>query len=512
MGDFGWVQDIEVDYVVVFFSCCVVIVVIVVSFYVVCYNRWFFIGVGYDLMQWCFYCVQCNFDIDVLIFVLIGQVSEFCCNVNQCYVVVSYYVFFNCSMGCVQGVVDVCFFFFYFNFGSCIDFDYCYVVSQFSDMFLQFFMIVVGGCFFDLFMDLSYVVLDCGFFVNVIDDGGGVFVDNYVFCLVQVFQSCFFQFYIDFFRDNGIVSQSSDVLQYSFMMVVEVWCFYCSYFNDVVYGVNYQGCQCFVFNVFSDDDQWFVSFCYGFQNWQYFVDVGDFFVSQQDEWVFQFNGIGVWFVDEVWRQVVVVELYIFNYVQFVFQIGIVFNGDYVFFINFIYCFCDQFINGFVGVSGDGIYLSDSFGVRVWNGQCFQFFYCSQYCFVDIVFQIYWVYVCSNSFQIFVYDSLSQYGCGGGVVVCCVVCFRGNFFYYLCVYVFEFVFQFDFMCNGNIIFGDGWCVEGFVQNYVMVFWVQGYFNCICQYVYVVQYFYMSVVIEFYVFCCYFFYFLNLFRVV
>lgn len=453
--------------------------------------------------------MQCNFDIYVLVFVLIMQVSQFRCYVDQCNIIISNYVFFYCSMGCVQGIFNVCFFFFYFNFGSSIYFDNCNVVCQFCYVFLQFFMVVVRSCFFNLLMDLSNMVLDCSFFIYVIDDSGGVFVDYNMFSLIQVFQGCFFQFYIDFFRDYGIVSQGCDILQYSFMMIVEVWCFNCSDFYDVMYGVNNQSCQCFVFYIFSDDQQWFVCFGNSFQNWQYFVDVGDFFVSQQDEWVFQFYCVSFWFVDEVRRQVVMVELYIFNYVQFVLQIGIVFNGDNVFFIDFVYCFSDQFIYGFVGVSGDGINLSNCFRVRVWYGQCFQFFNCSGNCFVDIMFQVYWVYVCSNSFQIFSDDSLSQYGCSGGIVVCSVVCFRGNFFYYLCIYIFEFVFQFDFMSNGNIIFGDGWCIERFIQNYVMVFWIEGNFYCICQYVYVVQYFYMSVVIEFYVFSCYYFYFLNLY---
>ena len=412
----------------------------------------------------------------------------------------------------MQGVVDACFFLFHFNFGSRTDFDYCYAASQFSDTFLQFFTIVVGGRFFDLLTDLSYAALDCGFFANAIDDGGGVFVDNHAFRLAQVFQSRFFQLHTDLFRDNGTASQSSDVLQHSFTTVAEARCFHRSHFNDAAHGVNHQGRQRFAFNVFSDDDQRFASFRYGFQNRQHFADVGDFFVSQQDERAFQLNGTGVRLVDEVRRQVAAVELHTFNYVQFVFQTGTVFNGDHAFFTNFIHRFRDQFTDGFVGVSGDGTYLSDSFGVRARNGQRFQLFYCSQYRFVDTAFQIHRVHACCNSFQAFVHDSLSEYGCGGGTVACCVVRFRGNFFHHLRAHVFELVFQFDFTCNGNTIFGDGRRAEGFVQNHVTAFRAQGHFNCICQYVYAAQHFYTSVVTEFYVFCCHFFYSSNSFRVV
>jgi hypothetical protein len=49
-------------------------------------------------------------DTDVLIFVLTGQASEFRRNANQRYAAASHHAFFNRSTGCVQGVVDACFF------------------------------------------------------------------------------------------------------------------------------------------------------------------------------------------------------------------------------------------------------------------------------------------------------------------------------------------------------------------------------------------------------------------
>lgn len=74
-------------------------------------------------------------------------------------------------------------------------------------------------------------------------------------------------------------------------MVVEVWGFDGYDFDDVMDGVDYQGCQCFVFDFFGDDQQWFVGFGDVFQYWQQVMDVGDFFVVQQDEWVIQVSGL-----------------------------------------------------------------------------------------------------------------------------------------------------------------------------------------------------------------------------
>ena len=135
------------------------------------------------------------------------------------------------------------------------------------------------------------------------------------------------------------------------------------------------------------------------------------------------------------------------------------------------------------------------------------FYDFSHRFVDTTFQVHRVHARSNSFQTLSDDSLSQYSCSGGTVACSVVRFRGNFFHHLRTHVFELVFQFDFTCNGNTIFGDGRRAEGFVQNYVTAFRAQGHFNCICQYVYAAQHFHTSVVTEFYVFSCHYLYSLN-----
>lgn len=123
------------------------------------------------------------------------------------------------------------------------------------------------------------MVFNCFLVVVIVNNSCVVFVDNYVFSSIQVFKLYFFKVQINFFRDYCIVSQDSDVLKYCFMMVIEIWCFNCCNFNNIVYVVNYQCSKCFVFNIFSDNYQWFISFCYVFKGRKQFVDVRNFFVN-----------------------------------------------------------------------------------------------------------------------------------------------------------------------------------------------------------------------------------------
>ena len=459
------------------------------------------------MTQWGFHCAQRNFDTYVLVFVLTFQAGNFRCYANQRNATTSNHAFFYRSTGSVQGIFNAGFLLFHFNFSRSTNFDNRNAACQFRYALLQFFTVIVGSCFFDLLTNLSHATLDCSFVAHAIDDGGGIFVDNNAFRLAQIFQSCFFQLHTDLFRDNGTPGQGSDILQHCFTTIAEARCFNRSDFHDTAHGVNNQSCQRFAFNIFSDDQQRFACFRYSFQNRQHFADVGDFLVSQQDERAFQFYCASFRLVDEVRRQIATVELHTFNHVQFVLQTGTVFNGDHAFFTDFVHRFSDQFTYGFVGVSGDGTNLSNSFRVGARYGQCFQFFNSSSDSFVDTTFQIHRVHARSNGFQTFSDDGLSQYGCGGGTVTCSVVRFRGNFFHHLRTHVFELVFQFDFTCYGNTIFSDGRCTERFIQNYVTAFWTEGNFHCICQYVYAAQHFHTSVVTEFYVFSCHFLFPLN-----
>ncbi|CNU94829.1 Uncharacterised protein [Salmonella enterica subsp. enterica serovar Bovismorbificans] len=407
----------------------------------------------------------------------------------------------------MQGIFNAGFLLFHFNFGRSANFDYRNAACQFRYALLQFFTIVVGGRFFNLLTDLSNTALDGSFFTHAINDGGGVFVDHNTFRLTQVFQGCFFQLHTDLFRDYGTAGQGSDILQHRLTTIAEARCFNRSHFHDATHGVHYQGSQRFAFNIFSDDQQRFACFCNGFQNRQHFADVGDFLISQQDERAFQFYCASFRLVDEVRRQVAAVKLHTFNHVQFVLQTGTVFNGDDAFFTDFIHRFRDQFTYGFVGVSGDSTYLSNRFRVGARYGQRLQLFNRRSNRFVDTTFQVHRVHARSNGFQAFGNDGLRQYGRGGGAVACSVVRFRGNFFHHLRAHVFKLVFQFDFTRYGNTIFSDSRRTERFIQNHVTAFRTEGYFHCICQYVYAAQHFHTSVVTEFYVFSCHFLFPLN-----
>ena len=95
------------------------------------------------------------------------------------------------------------------------------------------------------------------------------------------------------------------------------------------------------------------------------------------------------------------------------------------------------------------------------------------------FRFHRVHAGGNSACAFADDRLSQNGGGGGAVACFVIGLGSNFAHHLCAHVFELVFQFDFLRDGNTVLGDARCAEGFVDNDVAAFRAKRHFDCISE---------------------------------
>src|SRR5690606_7914155 len=180
----------------------------------------------------------------------------------------------------------------------------------------------------------------------------------------------------------------------------------------------------------------------------------DFLVEQQDERVFQQDGLLVRIVDEVGRQVATVELHAFDDVEFVFQRLAVFYRDHAFLANFFHGFSDAVTNGGIAVGGDGANLRDFLGGGAGLGDFLQFFNGCADSLVDAALQVHRVHASGNELHAFANDSLGQHGCGGGAVTGVVGGLGSHFLNHLCAHVHELVFQFHFLGHGHTVLGYG----------------------------------------------------------
>ena len=79
----------------------------------------------------------------------------------------------------------------------------------------------------------------------------------------------------------------------------------------------------------------------------------------------------------------------------------------------------------------------------------------------------------HQFDAFGEDLSGQDGGRRGAVAGHVGGLAGDLFDHLRAHVFELVFELDFFGDGNAVFGDGRCAEGFVQYDIAAFGAQGH---------------------------------------
>lgn len=219
---------------------------------------------------------------------------------------------------------------------------------------------------------------------------------------------------------------------------------------------------------------------------------------QQDVRLLQVSQHFVSVGDEVRRQVATVELHAFNDFELGFQRLGFLDGDNTFVADFLHGFGNVLTDLLVAIGGNGADLCNFFRSRDGLGRSFQRLDSFSSSKIDAALQIHRIHAGSNCFCAFLDDGLSQNSCGCCAVTSDVVGFGSNFTHHLCAHVFELVFQFDFLGNGNTVFGDTRSAEGFVENNVTAFRAEGYLYSVCQGVHAFEHALTGVGGEFYFF--------------
>src|SRR5690606_6243364 len=141
------------------------------------------------------------------------------------------------------------------HFGGSANLVYGNTARQFGQTLLPVFLAVIGSGFFLLSAALGNTVFVVGLSSSTVDDSGVVLVDLHALGLTQVLQGSGFQIQTHFFADHGTAGQDGDILQHGLATITEARGLDRSHLDDAAHVVDYQGSQCFTFNVLGDDHQ-----------------------------------------------------------------------------------------------------------------------------------------------------------------------------------------------------------------------------------------------------------------
>jgi len=379
----------------------------------------------------------------------------------------------------MERVFHAGFLFLHFGFGRGADFNHGHAADQFGQPFLKFLAIVIGGGLFDLGADLFDAAFQFGALSCAVDDRGVVLVDGDLLGASEVFDFHVLQFVAHVFGNHLAAGEDGDVFQHGLAAIAEAGGFNGRHMQRAADLVDHQGGQRFAFDVFGDDEERAAHFGDLFEDRQQIFHSADFLFIDQDERVFQRDNHLVGIRDEIGGQVAAVELHAFHDLQFRFEPFGLFHSDDAFLADLVHRAGDDVADGFIVVGGDSADLGDFFLVLGGFAHFAELFDDGFHGLVDAAFHVHGIGACGDGFNAFAVNGLGQDGGGGGAVACYVAGLAGHFLDHLRAHVFKFVFEFDFLGDGDAVLCHGGRAKALVNNHIAAFGAEGYLHGIGQ---------------------------------
>ena len=411
-------------------------------------------------------------DADLLVVVGGGQLVQAASGVDQGDAAARHDAFLDRRAGGVHGVVDAVLTLLDFHLGGAAHTDDGDPAGQFGQTLLQFFAVVIGGGFLDLGANLPAARFDVAFFADAVDDGGLVLGDVHPLARPQHVEGDVLQLDAEILGDDGATGQDGDVLEHGLAAITEARRLDGGDLQAATQLVDDQGGERLALDVLGDDQQRTAGLHHRFQDRQHGLQVGQFFLVQQNVRVVQLGDHFVGVGDEIRREIAAVELHAFDDIQFGGQAFGLLDGDDTLVADFFHRLGDHFADLTLAIGGDGADLGDFGRGRdffrrlakraddVFDGD------------VDAALEVHRVHAGGDGFRALAHDGLGQNGRGGGAVTGVVIGLGGHFADHLGAHVFELVGQFDFLGDGHAVFRDARRAKGFVEHDITALGAEG----------------------------------------
>ena len=381
----------------------------------------------------------------------------------------------------MQRIFNTGLFLFHLDFGCSTDLDDRHTAGQLGNAFLHFFFVVIRGGFVDLYTNLVHPCFDLAGRTCTIDHRGVFLANLDTLRGAKILQRRAFEAHTDLLRDHFATGQNCDVLQHGFTTVTESGRFHCAHLNDATHVVHHQRGQRFAFDVLGNHEQRTPCFGRRLKHRQHVANVRNLLVVNQDQRVIHISLHRILIVNEVGRQITAVELHAFYDIQLIIETLAFFDRNHTFFANFFHRFSNDAADGFVCVGRHRADLGNFLVIRTGLGNLSQLFNRSLHGLVDTPFEIHRVHTGGNRFKTLAQHGLGQYRRGGRAVARYVGSLGSNFLDHLGAHVFEFIFELDFLCNRDTVFGDGRRTKRLVEHNVTALGAQRNFYGVCKHV-------------------------------
>ena len=217
--------------------------------------------------------------------------------------------FFDRRTRGVQGVFDAGLLLLHFGFGAGADRDDRHAAGELGQPLLELLLVVLALGRFDLVANLLDAVLDVGLLAGALDDRRVVLVDRDLLGPAQLLELEVLELEAQIFADQRAAGEHGDVAEHGLAAIAEAGRLDGADVEHAAELVDDQRRQRFAFDIFGDDQQRLARLGDLFQQRHQLAQVADLLLVNQDQRVFEQAVHLGRTVDEVGRDVALVELH-----------------------------------------------------------------------------------------------------------------------------------------------------------------------------------------------------------
>ena len=252
-------------------------------------------------------------------------------------------------------------------------------------------------------------------------DNSRIFVHSDFGCLTQGSHSSILEFQTKIFCDDCSACQNGDIFQHRLATVTKAWRLHCYDIECSTDFVENQGRQGLTIHIIRNDEKRSIRLENFFQKRKNVLDVGNLFICNENEWIFQIRHHFFIVCYHILGEVAAIKLHPFYHFQLCFHTAGFFDGNDTIFTHALHGFRNV-VSYFFRTGRYGRYLGDSFLIGNGLGDGLQFFHCCCDCLFNPAANTDRVGSGSHIFQAFANDGLGQNSCGGRSVSCDVIGF------------------------------------------------------------------------------------------
>src|SRR3954470_11705520 len=220
--------------------------------------------------------------------------------------------FLNGRTRCVERVFNAGLFLLHVRFARCANRDDRDAARELGEPFLQLLAIVVARRSFDALTNLLDALLHVFALPGALDDRRVILADRDLLGAAELLKRDVLELLAEVFADHGSAGERRDVGQHCLAAITKAGRLHGTHVEHAAELIDDERRERLAFDILSDDHERLPLLARLFQNWEHLAEIADLLFVDQDVCVFENALHGCRLVDEVWRQVALVELHAFD--------------------------------------------------------------------------------------------------------------------------------------------------------------------------------------------------------